>query len=232
MILGLRGCADLAGAARADRADVAVTFARRCADQLNDLHQRDDPNGLEPDPVRPAAAAEKLTWQAEWSRLQGESNPSVWEQAAATWDAIARPHTAAYARWRQAPALLTMPGGRASAAAVLRAAARQATQHVPLSNAIHNLARRAHIELAVHAERPPTPAEPHSAAARYGLTDRELLVLQLVAAGRSNGDIGAELFISRKTASVHVSNILRKLGVSTRVQAAALAERAGILKEL
>jgi DNA-binding NarL/FixJ family response regulator len=73
------------------------------------------------------------------------------------------------------------------------------------------------------------PAEPHSDAAPYGLTDRELLVLRLLAAGRSNGEIGAQLFISRKTASVHVSNILRKLGVSTRVQAAALAERAGIL---
>ncbi len=54
-------------------------------------------------------------------------------------------------------------------------------------------------------------------------------MLRLLVAGRSNREIGAELFISRKTASVHVSNILRKLGVSTRVQAAALAERAGIL---
>ena len=232
MILGLRGCADLADAARADRDVEALTVARRCADQLNDLYQRVDPNVFEPGPRSwPSAAAEKLTWQAEWSRLSGESNASLWEQAAAAWDAITRPHEAAYARWRQAEALLTMPGGRASAAAVLRTAADQATQHVPLSNAIHNLARRAHIELAVHAEPPPTPAEPHSEAARYGLTDRELLVLRLVAAGRSNGEIGAELFISRKTASVHVSNILRKLDVSTRVQAAALAERAGILDE-
>jgi DNA-binding NarL/FixJ family response regulator len=63
----------------------------------------------------------------------------------------------------------------------------------------------------------------------FGLTDRELLVLHLVAAGRSNGEIGAKLFISRKTASVHVSNILRKLNASTRVEAATLAERAGLL---
>jgi DNA-binding NarL/FixJ family response regulator len=55
------------------------------------------------------------------------------------------------------------------------------------------------------------------------------LVLRLLAAGRSNGEIAAELFITRKTASVHVSNILRKLGVSGRVEAAAFAERAGIL---
>jgi DNA-binding NarL/FixJ family response regulator len=65
--------------------------------------------------------------------------------------------------------------------------------------------------------------------ARYGLTSRELAVLQLLAAGRTNGQIGAELYMSRKTASVHVSSILRKLGVSNRVQAAALAERAGLL---
>jgi DNA-binding NarL/FixJ family response regulator len=74
-----------------------------------------------------------------------------------------------------------------------------------------------------------TPAEPHGDAEPYGLTERELLVLRLLPAGRSNGEIGAELFISRKTASVHVSNILRKLGVSNRAQAAALAERAGLV---
>jgi DNA-binding NarL/FixJ family response regulator len=54
-------------------------------------------------------------------------------------------------------------------------------------------------------------------------------VLRLLAAGRSDREIGAELLISGKTASVHVSNILRKLGVSSRVQAATLAERGGIL---
>ena len=59
---------------------------------------------------------------------------------------------------------------------------------------------------------------------RYGLTDRELTVLRLLAAGRTNPQIGAELYISASTASVHVSNILRKLGVSSRVQAAAVAE--------
>jgi DNA-binding NarL/FixJ family response regulator len=72
----------------------------------------------------------------------------------------------------------------------------------------------------------PPPAE---ARAPYGLTGRELAVLRLLAAGRSNAQIGAELYISPKTAGVHVSAILRKLGVSGRVQAAALAERAGLL---
>ena len=54
-------------------------------------------------------------------------------------------------------------------------------------------------------------------------------MLRLLAAGRTNPQIGAELYISASTASVHVSNILRKLGVSGRVQAAAIAERAGLL---
>jgi DNA-binding NarL/FixJ family response regulator len=48
-----------------------------------------------------------------------------------------------------------------------------------------------------------------------------------VAAGRTNREIGADLYVSEKTASVHVSNILRKLGVSSRVEAAAIAQRVG-----
>jgi DNA-binding NarL/FixJ family response regulator len=62
----------------------------------------------------------------------------------------------------------------------------------------------------------------------FGLTSREVEVLKLVADGRSNGQIAEQLFISRKTASVHVSNILGKLGVTTRVEAAALAHRRGL----
>ncbi len=62
-----------------------------------------------------------------------------------------------------------------------------------------------------------------------GLTPREIEVLQLVAAGNSNGEIGSALFISTKTASVHVSNILAKLGVSGRGEAAALAYKLGLV---
>jgi DNA-binding NarL/FixJ family response regulator len=72
---------------------------------------------------------------------------------------------------------------------------------------------------------------PAQAGAPYGLTGRELAVLRLLASGRSNAQIGAELYISPSTASVHVSSILRKLGVSSRVQAAAVAERAGLLHQ-
>jgi DNA-binding NarL/FixJ family response regulator len=61
------------------------------------------------------------------------------------------------------------------------------------------------------------------------LTEREREVLTLVAAGRSNGQIAAQLFISPKTASVHVSNILAKLGVGGRVEAAGVAHRLGLV---
>lgn len=74
------------------------------------------------------------------------------------------------------------------------------------------------------------PSAPAEVPAPYGLTGRELAVLRLVAAGRTNAQVGAELYISPKTVGVHVSNILRKLGVSGRAHASALAERAGLLR--
>ena len=61
------------------------------------------------------------------------------------------------------------------------------------------------------------------------LTAREAEILALVAEGRSNGEIGKQLFISAKTVSVHVSNILGKLGASGRTEAAAIARRRGLL---
>jgi DNA-binding CsgD family transcriptional regulator len=63
----------------------------------------------------------------------------------------------------------------------------------------------------------------------HALTARESEILKLVADGRSNGEIGKQLFISTKTVSVHVSNILAKLGASGRTEAAAIARRTGLL---
>ena len=67
-----------------------------------------------------------------------------------------------------------------------------------------------------------------SSGEQLGLTPRELEVLRLVAEGRSNRQIAEVLFISVKTASVHVSNILAKLGVTGRVEAATIAHRLGL----
>ena len=69
----------------------------------------------------------------------------------------------------------------------------------------------------------------HEPFAELGLSARESEVLALVAAGRTNGQIAQELFISPKTASVHVTHILDKLGVSSRIEAAMLAARAGLV---
>jgi predicted ATPase/DNA-binding CsgD family transcriptional regulator len=62
-------------------------------------------------------------------------------------------------------------------------------------------------------------------------TDRELAVLRLVCAGRTNREIGAELYISASTAGVHVSNILRKLGAGSRAEAATMAVQLGVLED-
>jgi DNA-binding CsgD family transcriptional regulator len=86
-----------------------------------------------------------------------------------------------------------------------------------------DLARRARLDLDAP-ELAPTADD-------LGLTPREREVLRLVAEGRTNREIGEELFISDKTASVHVSNILAKLGVDNRVEAAAVAHRHGLVAE-
>jgi DNA-binding CsgD family transcriptional regulator len=72
-------------------------------------------------------------------------------------------------------------------------------------------------------------AAPRGGAATGALTPREREILGLVAAGRSNAEIGTQLFISAKTASVHVSNVMAKLGAGSRTEAAALARRAGLI---
>ncbi|MGW7218058.1 helix-turn-helix domain-containing protein, partial [Streptomyces collinus] len=95
----------------------------------------------------------------------------------------------------------------------------------PLADAATALGRRARLPLAPAARPGPAPADPAEA---LGLTHRERDVLRLVAAGHTNRRIAQELFISPKTASVHVSNILGKLGVSGRGEAAAVAHRLGL----
>jgi DNA-binding CsgD family transcriptional regulator len=176
--------------------------------------------------------AERATWQAERTRLTGDSDQAAWAAAAKTWADMGRVHRAAYARWRQAQALLGAGHPATAAAPALRAAATEATGHAPLLAQVRALAERARVDLSGPAA---AGSGPEAATARdpdrHGLTDRELSVLRLLARGRTNAQIGAELYMSPKTASVHVSSIFRKLGVSGRAQAAAVAERAGLLDD-
>ena len=99
---------------------------------------------------------------------------------------------------------------------------------LPLYRSIETLARRARVPM----DRPePAKLAPARERRPGGLSAREIEVLRLVADGRSNGEIGEALFISRKTAGVHVTHILDKLGVANRVEAAMAAGRLGLLDD-
>ena len=116
----------------------------------------------------------------------------------------------------------------ASAAEAVRLARARGAK--PLQEEIEALTRRARLPIDDEGGRESQPTAAPTELERLGLTARECEVLALVADGRSNSQIAEELFISRKTASVHVSNILSKLGVTTRVEAAALAHRRGLIR--
>jgi DNA-binding NarL/FixJ family response regulator len=98
----------------------------------------------------------------------------------------------------------------------------------PLQGEVQALARRARLHLAPPAGATVPAAGVSAPSAQLGLTPREVEVLALVAAGRSNRQIAQALFISPKTVGVHVSNILAKLGVAGRVEAATVAHRLGL----
>jgi DNA-binding NarL/FixJ family response regulator len=139
-----------------------------------------------------------------------------------------RPYRHAYARWRLAEALLARRDDREMAALEIGAALAQAEplDAQPLLAELRGLVRRARM---VVTSQPDAPVvTPGQAEGPFGLTSRELEVLRLLADGMSNKEIAAELFISPKTASVHVSNIYGKLGVESRVAAATTAHALGL----
>jgi DNA-binding CsgD family transcriptional regulator len=140
---------------------------------------------------------------------------------------------AGYARFREAEALLAARAPRSRAEAVLRTANRTAVAlgAMPLRREIELLAGRGRLDLREQTAAAPAPSAPPPAIAPFGLTRREAEVLVLVAAGRTNRQIAQELFITPKTASIHVSRILAKLGVAGRGEAAAVAHRLGLDKQ-
>jgi DNA-binding CsgD family transcriptional regulator len=219
--------------AEATRAEVAR--ARRSAEQLDDarqvaasLRERMRAAAAGARPVG-TAVADLLTAEAEWSRVEGRADPLRWGSAAVAWDDLGFPFPAAYARFRQADALLGAGAPRVEAGAVLRRAWAVASRLGAgwLEREIASLARRARIEL--DPERAPEPVEAAPPpGAELGLTAREREVLALLADGRTNRQIAGTLYITHKTASAHVSHILAKLGVSNRSEAAAVAHRLGI----
>jgi DNA-binding CsgD family transcriptional regulator/tetratricopeptide (TPR) repeat protein len=225
---GMRACADLAEQARARREASAAEAAADAADGLALWVGQMGGAPFTDHPFVATIPAERATWDAERTRLAGPSDPAAWAGAAKAWQELGCPHWAGYAWWRQAQAQLDAGQPATTATAALRTAAAAARGHAPLLAQVQLLAERARILLDPPGALPGTPP-PTQAPVPYGLTRRELTVLRLLAAGRTNAQIGTELFISPRTAGVHVTNILRKLGVTGRVQAAAVAERAGLL---
>ena len=157
--------------------------------------------------------------EAQYLRAAGANDPPAWQ---AVLDAFgpAYMYEIARTRWRLAEALAET-GRRDEAEEQWRLAAHTADQLAakPLRRALDDLARRARIGAA-----PDLP----DGQVLASLTSREREVLRLIAAGRSNREIASVLFIAPKTASVHVSNILGKLGAASRTEAAAIAHREGL----
>ncbi len=177
----------------------------------------------------PLAQAYLTLGSAEVSRLEGRSDPTIWSETAAGWQDLVMPHAEAYARFRQAEAVLHRNHSRRAAQDVLRHAHDLARDlgAAALLRDVEELAKRSRLEIG--AEGTGEPVAVVDPAWRYGLTPREREVLELLAAGDTNRQIAERLFISEKTASVHVSNILRKLSASSRTEAAGLAYRLNLV---
>lgn len=170
-----------------------------------------------------AEGPEGLAWfaRAEAESLRARTGPdaAAWERAVAAFG-YGDPYELARSRRRLAEALLAA-GRREEAGEQARAAHDTAVRlgAVPLREALEALLRRGRLT--------GSPAAEQRVAA---LTARESDVLRLLGRGRTNRQIGEELFISGKTASVHVSNILAKLGAASRTEAVAIAYREGLIE--
>jgi DNA-binding CsgD family transcriptional regulator len=192
------------------RADVAAL-----ADRLRTIAAKLEASGS-------AQQASQATFVAADAQVAGVGDAggwlAAWDEAAAAWGRISEPYSQAEALLHGAEAALA-GGDRDGAAGRLRLAAALAARlgAGSLAAEIALLARRARIALDTSAAAAAVGPD------AVGLTGRELEVLRLVAVGRSNREIANELFISPKTASVHVSNILGKLGAASRSEAASKA---------
>jgi ATP/maltotriose-dependent transcriptional regulator MalT len=212
-------------------ARIEADIARRANDLREQVEERDALARLEIHLSRLGAAAEEggpveEAWlavgRAERARGRARNDPELWADAARRWEELGRPYQAAIMRWREAEADVER-GSRDAAARAARAALTVAGRLGArwLEEEVSALAGRGRLQL--HEESDPAVHEPEDAP--FGLTPRERQVLALIAEGATNRQIGASLFMAEKTASVHVSRILSKLGVQSRTQAAAMAHR-------
>ena len=230
--LGMRVEADEATRCRDRREEVPAQSAHRCAELARTAAQLATPAPPWRGYQALVSAEHARAAGAEHARAAGTDQAAAWSQAATAWQDAEEPYPLAYALLRLAEAHCAA-GERQRAAEPVQQAHALAARigAAPIAAEAAALARRARLSLdpaiAPREEPAPRAEEPADELARFGLTEREREVLLLVAAGRSNPEIAQALFISAKTASVHVSNILAKLGVRGRVEAAAVVHRLG-----
>jgi DNA-binding CsgD family transcriptional regulator/tetratricopeptide (TPR) repeat protein len=220
----LRAEAELAVSARAARDDVAERDAVARAHTL--LSKVQALNAPESRPLGGAPTDMLLEielCELEASRACGGTGADAWAAHSVRWQELGRPYRAAYAGLREAEAALVEDLPRARVTEPLASARKVATRlgARPLLEEIETVSRRAR----VRAGPEQGVAAPHEFA---GLTTREMDVLRLIAAGQTNREIGEALYMSPKTASVHVSRILAKLDAKTRTEAAGIAHRIGL----
>jgi DNA-binding CsgD family transcriptional regulator len=213
--LGLRAAADIA------ESEVPRRRAGRppAATELLDLaHRAAERTAL------PVAAVILSQSRAEADRVSGADLPGDWAAAAAANAELRRPYARAYCLLRLGAAELRRQA-RSAARTALGDGLRLADElgAGPLAAEIRTLASVADLRLDGLERPPPPPAG--RAGAPYGLTSREREILELLTTGATNRVIGRSLFISERTASVHVSNILAKLGAANRTEAARIALR-------
>jgi DNA-binding CsgD family transcriptional regulator/tetratricopeptide (TPR) repeat protein len=216
--IGLGGLADAAAAAAVRQDDMATARLRAegagFIERARQVAERGQPRLAT---LGPEGRAWLTRAEAEWARLEGRDDPEIWERAV---EGFAFGHVYEVGRSRRHLAeVLVTRGNRAAAAEQARLARETAVslQARPLREAIDALARRTRLDLG------------GGPAASSVLTPREQEVMRLVAQGMTNRQIGRRLFISEKTASVHVSNVLAKLGAGGRTEAVAIAHRRGLL---
>jgi DNA-binding CsgD family transcriptional regulator/tetratricopeptide (TPR) repeat protein len=219
--LAARVAADLAERARiaggGDAEEQATETATAAIAEFDRVLGQARGDGAPPDALAFRALAE-----AELTRLRAEHDPQPFRAAAERFRRLSEPLRAAYADFRTAEAI-ALSGARVPETAALLRSALDAASGLgarPFQEQVEALARRTGLSLEDQPEL--------GAGADLGLSDRELEVLRLLAEGRTNRQIGEQLFITPKTASAHVSHILMKLGVTNRAEAAAAAHRLGL----
>ncbi|WP_433166902.1 helix-turn-helix transcriptional regulator [Kribbella sp. CA-247076] len=225
LVWGARVAADLMETARDRRDHEAEATTRAAFDELLAVRRGMQPPPFEPggptDLIQPAMQA---LFTAERARYEGGSQTSGhWAEAVRRCAVAGLRWDEAVASWRWAQALHSEGGSRNVVAEPLRSAYRFAADvsAVPLREQVEALAALGGIPLQ-------EPALPDDVPERLrSLTQREREVLAHLVAGRTYGEIAKALFISEKTVSVHVSNLLHKTGTSSRREVAALAIRLG-----